>query len=78
MIQMIQIVNGQYFIATIAPPGNGPSSAPDNRRGRRQAGDRRWSRYERPLDAVDVTDYAGTAALVEQTGLTKVGDQSRR
>jgi hypothetical protein len=35
--------------------------ARDNPCHRYEDGDRRWSRYERPLSAVDLTEYAGSS-----------------
>ncbi len=37
-----------------------PTVTRDSPGQRRKDGDRRWSRYERPLDAVDLTEYAGS------------------
>ena len=44
------------------PPHRGPTVTRDNPGQRCKGGDRRWSRYERPVDAVDLTEYAGTRA----------------
>ena len=40
-------------------PHRGPFVTPDNPRRRCKGSDRRWSCYERPLDAVDLTECAG-------------------
>jgi hypothetical protein len=42
------------------------------------SGDRPWSRYERPLDAVDLTECAGTRAGSDGTGMSKVCAPIRR
>ena len=43
-------------------PHRGPTVTRDNPGRRCEDGDRGWSRYERPVDAVDLTECAGTRA----------------
>lgn len=47
-----------------SPLGIGPSVTRDNPGQRLKGSDCRWSRHERLLDAVDLTEYAGDAARV--------------
>jgi hypothetical protein len=57
------------------PARSGPFVARDNPCHRYEDGDRRWSRYEPPLSAVDLTEYAGDAVQVGQFGLSEVCDR---